>query len=208
MEYLSVRTDNLNQPTPTLPPPGQRLSIFSFGGASRLSSRVELAFFRERSRGINAERFLFSRAFSDKSLRGDPSARSLRLAPRSLGRDDKQRAARQSRASGQGEELDLGPCCACEKRAGVRSIFMLHYRCAIPGHGWGCVVCGLPSDGASYVLCDKCLGPCDINGLPIHPAKAHFSCRGYPATEGRELISITECRGKYDHNRTAHAEEL
>src|SRR5216683_5364715 len=99
MEYLSVRTDNLNQPTPTLPPPGQRLSIFSFGGASRLSSRVELAFFRERSRGINAERFLFSRAFSDKSLRGDPSARSLRLAPRSLGRDDKQRGARKSTVS-------------------------------------------------------------------------------------------------------------
>ncbi len=43
--------------------------------------------------------FLFSRAFSDKSLRGDPSARSLRLAPRSLGRDDKQRGARKSTAS-------------------------------------------------------------------------------------------------------------
>ncbi len=78
--------------------PSQGLSIFSFGGVSRLSSRAQLAFFRERSRGINAERFLFSRAFSDKSLRGDPSARSLRLAPRSLGRD-KQRGARKSTVS-------------------------------------------------------------------------------------------------------------
>src|SRR5712691_6122804 len=92
--------------------PGPRLSIFSFGGASSLSSRAELAFFRERSRGINAERFLFSRAFSDKSLRGDPSARSLRLAPRSLGRDDKQRGARKSTVSVRGRPA---PCFGAER---------------------------------------------------------------------------------------------
>jgi hypothetical protein len=91
------------------------LAIFSCGGASRLSSQAELAFFAsgvegsmrvsrspERSRGA----LLFSRAFSVTSLRIDPSApRSaslrasaklslglgspLRLAPRSFGRDDK-----------------------------------------------------------------------------------------------------------------------
>src|SRR5713101_2522533 len=79
--------------------PPKRLSIFSIDGDFRLSSRAELAFFRERSRGINAKRFLPSRAFSGTSLRVDPSTRSLRLAPRSLGRDDKKRRRenRQSR---------------------------------------------------------------------------------------------------------------
>jgi hypothetical protein len=49
----------------------------------------------------------------------------------------------------------LGPCCACE-RVGprVRNWIMLHKRAVIAGHGWGCFVCGLPPDGASYVLCD------------------------------------------------------
>ncbi|SRR5216683_4392389 len=42
--------------------------------------------------GSTQSDFFFPRAFSGKSLRGDPSVRSLRLAPRSLGRDDKQRA--------------------------------------------------------------------------------------------------------------------
>jgi NMD protein affecting ribosome stability and mRNA decay len=26
-----------------------------------------------------------------------------------------------------------------------------------PGRGWGCVVCGVPSDGAVAVLCDACV---------------------------------------------------
>ena len=26
-----------------------------------------------------------------------------------------------------------------------------------PGKGWGCLVCNLPSDGATVVLCDDCL---------------------------------------------------
>jgi hypothetical protein len=56
--------------------------------------------FCERSRGINAERFLFSCArFAGASLRVDPSARSLRLAPCSLGRDDKRRCPRENRQS-------------------------------------------------------------------------------------------------------------
>ncbi len=85
--------------------PPKRLSIFSIDGDFRLSSRAELAFFRERSRGINAKRFLPSRAFSGTSLRVDPSTRSLRLAPRSLGRDDKKRR-RENRQSPQGGELN------------------------------------------------------------------------------------------------------
>jgi hypothetical protein len=40
-----------------------RILILSFGGDSLLSSGAELAFFRERSREINAERFLFRTRF-------------------------------------------------------------------------------------------------------------------------------------------------
>src|SRR5216683_3584435 len=103
MKNLSTPCDKTGRVPLVLPL--LRLSIFSIDGDFRLSSRAELAFFRERSRGINAKRFLPSRAFSGTSLRVDPSRRSLRLAPRSLGRDDKKRR-RENRQSPQGGELN------------------------------------------------------------------------------------------------------
>jgi len=55
--------------------------------------------------------------------------------------------------------LEFGTCCTCGKSGQtVRNILMLPRKAPVPGTGWGCVVCGLPSDGALSVLCDDCLG--------------------------------------------------
>jgi hypothetical protein len=54
--------------------------------------------------------------------------------------------------------MNLGPCCACGKKDGtVRNLLMLPYKAPAPGSGWGCVVCHLPPDGASAIVCDQCL---------------------------------------------------
>ncbi len=52
---------------------------------------------------------------------------------------------------------DYGACCACGGRRRVRNIVMLDFAGPVPGHGWGCVVCGLPCDGAVAFLCDGCI---------------------------------------------------
>ena len=71
----------------------------------------------------------------------------------------------------------LGPCCRCGRMENVRNIMMLDRRGPTPGKGWGCLVCGLPNDGAIAVLCDDC-----IEQEPL------FVCTGYPATDGRTPI--------------------
>jgi len=91
---------------------------------------------------------------------------------------------------------DLGTCCSCGHDNGsVRTIVMLEKRAPISGHGWGCVVCGLASDGASYVVCDSCFK----NDAPVR-----FACRGYPKTDGR--IPIEELIEHFDHDLTKHPE--
>jgi hypothetical protein len=77
---------------------------------------------------------------------------------------------------------------------------MLHYKASIKGHGWGCVICGLPSDGAVAALCDSCLIQFQRKG-----AELKFACRGYPASEGR--IPIAQLVGVHDHNMERHIEE-
>lgn len=92
---------------------------------------------------------------------------------------------------------DLGPCCICETTEGVRNIVMLPKKCKVPGHGWGCVVCNLPSDGASAVLCDACLDLYERD-----PGALRFACRGYPAIDGR--IPIDQLEGYHDHDMEKH----
>jgi hypothetical protein len=79
----------------------------------------------------------------------------------------------------------LGTCCGCETSESVHTIVMLPYRCKMPGHGWGCVVCHLPSDGASAVLCIGCTTLAEQRGID---AVLRFACRGYPGTDGRAPI--------------------
>jgi len=58
---------------------------------------------------------------------------------------------------------DLGRCCNCgvtgKNKAGdplVVNINFLSFRAPKEGTGWGCVVCGMPPNGAIVVLCDAC----------------------------------------------------
>lgn len=96
----------------------------------------------------------------------------------------------------------LGPCCGCETLERVINIVMLDRRCAVPGHGWACITCGLPSEGAFIVLCDGCWQRWSEDNSAISVA-----CRGYPATEGR--IAITELpEGKFEHDDSKHPEFL
>lgn len=95
------------------------------------------------------------------------------------------------------DELDLGPCCACEKLGpDVRNVIMLHRKGPTPGKGWGCLVCGLPLDGAVAVLCDDCLEA---------KAEIRFVCGGYPAQDGRmPLEDLPEER--FEHDLSYHWE--
>lgn len=91
----------------------------------------------------------------------------------------------------------LGRCCICETTEGVRNLIMLNRKCPIPGHGWGCVVCNLPPDGAMAVLCDTCL---DIYEKDESALK--FACKGYPAKDGR--VPISELQGNHEHDHSKH----
>ncbi len=90
----------------------------------------------------------------------------------------------------------LGPCCCCGTVQLVRNIVMLDRKAPIRGHGWGCVVCHLPSDGAVYVACDSCF---NANRSPV------FACRGYPETDGR--IFVGDLRGEHLHDLGIHEAE-
>lgn len=56
-------------------------------------------------------------------------------------------------------DLTNGTCCACGGHADLATFLMLPFRAPVPGTGWGCVVCGLPPDGAIAAICDECAGP-------------------------------------------------
>jgi hypothetical protein len=93
---------------------------------------------------------------------------------------------------------DFGPCCACgQSGPAVRNILMLPQKAPIAGHGWGCVQCGLPSDGAVAIVCDDCL---QDDALP----PLQWACCGFPATDGR--VPITELIGHHEHNLDLHPE--
>ena len=92
------------------------------------------------------------------------------------------------------EEIpSLGPCCYCGTLENVQNIIMVNKKSPIAGRGWGCVVCGLASDGASYVLCDDCFE---------RQVKPKFACRGYPAEDGR--IPYDELQGIHEHDMEKH----
>jgi len=97
---------------------------------------------------------------------------------------------------------DLGPCCVCEATgADVRNIIMIHKKAPIAGRGWGCLQCGLPSNGATVILCDLCLTSYQARGEII----LKYACRGYPAADGR--IAYSQLSDEpFDHDLTKHPE--
>ncbi len=93
------------------------------------------------------------------------------------------------------EENFYGPCCACEGTENVRNVVMLNVKGTMPGHGWGCVVCGLPCDGAVAVLCADCL---DRNEQP------RFAVDGYLVNGKR--IPISQLTTPHTHDMSRHPE--
>ena len=92
---------------------------------------------------------------------------------------------------------DLGPCCACGKEGpDVRNIIMLPRRARVQGTGWGCIVCDLPNDGASVVVCDACLAD---------GKRFKWAVDGYMADRGRIPIENLP-EGSIEHDLKAHAE--
>lgn len=87
-----------------------------------------------------------------------------------------------------------GACCNCLRVARLPIIVMLPRLSPTPGHGWGCVVCGLPCDGAVAVLCDNCEGAA---GMP------RFVCTGYATEPGRTPFDSLPPE-IFEHDDAAH----
>lgn len=95
------------------------------------------------------------------------------------------------------QDLDLGACCACGQRGEtVRNLICLDVQAPVAGTGWGCFVCGLPSNGALAVVCDDCL---ELK-RPIVQV-----CYGYVRHGRRALRSA--CTELFTHDPSKHKEE-
>lgn len=96
------------------------------------------------------------------------------------------------------ELLDLGSCCTCgNKGPAVRNVIMLPKLAPERGKGWGCVICDLPSDGASAVLCDACM-----EAYHAGRVKLKYAISGYPQDDVR--VPIEMLKGKFDHDVAMH----
>jgi hypothetical protein len=98
------------------------------------------------------------------------------------------------------EVPDLGGCCVCGKHGpSVRNIVMLDKRhpAPIPKSGcWGCFQCGLPSEGAVAVVCDRCLDA---------KRKLREACIGPPGDNVRIAIELLTV--PFEHDISKHPEE-
>jgi hypothetical protein len=134
----------------------------------------------------------------DTSYDRDPFMPLEQAYDLAMGRQPAREAARPGRQPDIADGPDLGPCCICEGSENVHNIIMLHRRGVVPGHGWGCVTCGLPSDGASAVLCETCLPQWQADESLLK-----IACRGYPKSDGR--IPIAELPAEiFDHDHSRH----
>ena len=91
---------------------------------------------------------------------------------------------------------DLGHCCVCRQSCPqVRNLLTLPRRAPVPGTGWGCVVCGLPPNGAVAVVCDACLEQ------PLQEV-----CSGFEV-QGERAAYASLAPEPFAHDRTRHPEE-
>lgn len=83
-----------------------------------------------------------------------------------------------------------GICCACGENKQLRNIVTLKKKARVPGHGWGCVACHLPNDGAIAAICDDCVES---------KAEIRYACNGALLSGLRVPVSLlTE---PFDHTR-------
>lgn len=106
------------------------------------------------------------------------------------------------------DDLDqpaLGTCCYCQKRQAT-IVLMLDYKAPKNGSGtgWGCIVCGLPSDGAVTVLCSVCWTGSHHNPAFKAWLKKPLVCVGYPADDQRSRLADPE---PFGHDMAKHEEE-
>jgi hypothetical protein len=97
---------------------------------------------------------------------------------------------------------ELGPrrCCICdEMKTPCRQFAMMPVKGPRPDHGWGCVVCHLPNDGAIAVVCDECANDPDKGYEDIR-----FICDGYGDNPGR--LPIAEFTTPHEHDNRFHPE--
>jgi hypothetical protein len=100
------------------------------------------------------------------------------------------------------DATSLGPCCACRTSTDTRNLIALERRSPTPGRGWGCLVCGLPPDGAMAALCDPCLAGYEAGTVQIRDV-----CTAHPATDGRTAIDAL-AEEVFDHDMSKHPEVL
>lgn len=87
-------------------------------------------------------------------------------------------------------------CCACGVAKRSRNLVMLNQKALTPGKGWGCMQCGLPSDGALAAICDDC-----ASGDP----EIRYCFDGY-VTDGK-MAPIAELpQIPHEHNMALHPE--
>ncbi len=72
---------------------------------------------------------------------------------------------------------------------------MLPFHAAIPGTGWGCLLCELPANGAVAVICHDCLR----NLTPIR-----FAIDGHAEDKMRVPLTAIAGNGPFGHNHDKH----
>src|SRR5690606_22795304 len=96
-----------------------------------------------------------------------------------------------------------GTCCYCQERQAT-IVLMLDYKAPLAGHGWGCIVCGLPSDGAITVLCGCCWQLSHTSPAFKAWLKKPLVCSGFPKDNERTRLTDPE---PFGHDMDKHAEE-
>jgi hypothetical protein len=104
------------------------------------------------------------------------------------------------------DDFSLGPCCVCGGAFGVTNIVMLDKRSPY-GHGWGCFECGLPTEGASIVVCDDCIE--QYSAEKIHEKAKWFCKPGGPDNymAGRAPIAELDNAPVHEHDMAKHPDE-
>lgn len=105
------------------------------------------------------------------------------------------------------EQRGFGDCCGCGKvRDDVRNIIMLNREAPVPGTGWGCVVCGVPPNGAFAVLCDECCDLWQQSDPADHPDPIiRLVCVGFASDNKR--VPIGTCTKPFGHDMSKHEGE-
>ncbi len=96
---------------------------------------------------------------------------------------------------------DLGDCCHCGSRDGVTNIVMLDRRAPVAGTGWGCIVCGLPFDGAIAVICGEC-----VQAVATGKTTPKNVCWGFPGDRARFAYADLP-PGEFAHDEAKHEED-